>query len=161
MLDIRIDGYSVDLSPSTAFVLTKRNPMFVFSEIPGSYVLAFSLPVTPRNRRILGYFEHPQTASNNRAFYCEKYVDSNLIERGYAKIQNADNLTYNLYFTQNLNEIFGDYQQTLLSQIPFGSNCKPPTPAIAANSADRFPTVGQQSTMQPFTAIRPFRALPA
>lgn len=132
MLDIRIDGFSVDLLPDTALVLTKRNPMFVFNEIPGSYVLAFSLPITPRNRRILGFFEHLQTARVNRIFYCEKYVDSNLIERGYVKVQDADSTKYNLYFTQNLNEIFGDYQQQLLSQIPFGT-VSMPTPAIGAN----------------------------
>ncbi|RAJ94194.1 hypothetical protein LX87_04079 [Larkinella arboricola] len=130
MVDIRIDGYSVDMTPGTRLTLERFNPMLDFSAVQGSRVYGFTLPDTPLNRRILGFVNQAQVPYRNRKFYCEKYVNTQLIERGYVKIQDAPSGSYNLYFTQNLGEIFGDLQNVLLPDIDFGSVAAPAAPVL-------------------------------
>jgi hypothetical protein len=133
MVDIRIDGYSVDMTSGMRLTLERFNPMLDFTSVQGSRVYGFTLPDTPLNRRILGFVNQAQVPYKNRKFFCEKYVNSQLIERGYVKIQDAPSGSYNLYFTQNLGEIFGDIQNVLLTDIDFGSEAAPSTPTLAAN----------------------------
>ncbi|QHV97936.1 hypothetical protein [Spirosoma endbachense] len=139
MIDIRIEGESVDLFNGTRLTLEGFNPMLDFTKVPGSRVYGFSLPDTPKNRRILGFFNQAQIPYVNRKFYAEKYVNSQLIERGYVMIQDAPAGSYNLYFTQNLGEVFGDLQTALLPDINLGSMVLPATletnPDLATASA--------------------------
>ncbi|MVM39491.1 hypothetical protein GO730_21005 [Spirosoma sp. HMF3257] len=144
MVDIRLDGQSVDLLSKTTLTLEAFNPMLDFNTVQGSRVYAFSLPDTPKNRRILGFFNESQVVFTNRKFYCEKYVNSQLIERGYVMIQDAPAGSYNLYFTQNLGEAFGDYQTKLLSDINFGSVAAPVSPVVNPDiltDSTFFPTI--------------------
>ncbi|GAB3256170.1 hypothetical protein GCM10027347_17810 [Larkinella harenae] len=133
MFEIRLEGYSVDLLPNTQITLEKFNPLLDFATVQGSRVNSFTLPDTPTNRRILGYFHDPQVPYANRRFFCEKYVDSQVIEQGYVKIQEAPQGGTTLYFTQNLGNIFGDLQGLALSEIPFGSLALPGAPLAAAS----------------------------
>lgn len=133
MIELRIEGYAVDLAPDFSLVLERFSPLLDFNAFPGNRVYGFTLPITPRNRSIFGYFEQPQIGYSNRKYYCEKFVDGLLIERGYVRFQDAKTSEYNLYFTQNLSEAFGDRQQVPLSQIDFGSEVLP-TFAAADNS---------------------------
>ena len=144
MVDIRLDGQSVDLLANTTLTLEAFNPMLDFNTVQGSRVYSFSLPDTPKNRRILGFFNESQVAYKNRKFYCEKYINSQLIERGYVMIQDAPPGSYNLYFTQNLGEAFGDYQTKLLSEISFGSIVAPVSPVVNPDiltASTFFPTI--------------------
>lgn len=138
MLDIRIEGHSVELTPGMALTLEKYNPLLDFTTVQGSRVYGFTLPDNPRNRRIMGHFYNPQTGYTNRRFRCEKYVDSQLVERGFIKVQEATAAGWTLYFTQNLGEIFGDLQTINLSEIDFGSLAIPET---AFTDAFCFPTI--------------------
>ncbi|WP_138993974.1 hypothetical protein [Larkinella sp. C7] len=133
MVDIRIDGYSVDMTPGTRLTLERFNPMLNFTSVQGSRVYGFSLPDTPLNRRVLGFVNQAQVPYKNRRFYCEKYVNTQLVERGYVKVQDVPAGSYNLYFTQNLGEIFGDLQNVLLPDIDFGTVPAPVAPTLAAN----------------------------
>ena len=54
MIDIRIEGESLDLFPDTAYTLERYSPLFDFETIQGTRVYPFSVPSTPRNRTILG-----------------------------------------------------------------------------------------------------------
>ncbi|WP_233207784.1 hypothetical protein [Siphonobacter sp. BAB-5405] len=140
MLEIRIEGHSVELSPGMAITLEKFNPLLDFSTIQGSRVYGFTLPDTPLNRRIMGHFYNPQVGYKNRRFYCEKYVDSQLVERGYVKITEANAAGWSMYFTQDLGNIFGDLQTINLSEIDFGSLAIPAT-EIVSPEAFCFPTI--------------------
>lgn len=133
MFDIRIEGYSVDVKPGTQIILEKYNPILDFSTVQGSRVNSFSLPDSPLNRRILGYFYDPAEGYKNRKFYCEKYVDSQVIEQGYVKIQQASSGETSLYFTQNLGEIFGDLQVIPLSEMAITPLAWPAAPVANAN----------------------------
>lgn len=128
MVDIRLNGESVDMLPGTKLTLEGFNPILDFTTVRGSRVYGFTLPDTPKNRRILGFFNQPQVRLSTQKFYCEKYVNSQLVERGFVMIQDAPAGSYNLYFTQNLGEAFGDYQTTLLPDINFGSTAIPASP---------------------------------
>ena len=138
MIDIRIEGYSVDLTPGFNLVLERFNPLLDFNAFPGNRVYGFTLPITPRNRKIFGYFEQPQIGYRNRKYYCEKFVDGLLIERGFVKFQDAKTHEYNLFFSQNLSEAFGDLQQVPLSQINFGSESVPAFTAAANPLTDPY-----------------------
>ncbi|WP_019986274.1 hypothetical protein [Rudanella lutea] len=145
MIDIRLDGESVDMAPNTSLTLERWNPLLEFEKVPGSRVYGFDLPNTPRNRALLGYFYEPQVGYTSRKFRCEKYVYGQLQEQGYVMIQDVKPSGFSLYFTQNLGEIFGDRQnQPLASMLELGQEPVPVAPVAAANHlTDRycFPTI--------------------
>ncbi len=142
MLDIRIDGEPVDLTPGIALTLERFNPLLDFETIQGSRVYGFDLPDTPTNRRLLGYFYQPQVGYQNRKFRCEKYLYGQLIEQGFVMIHEVKPEGFSLFFTQNLGEIFGDRQNVLLSQLGLGIDAIAPV-AAANHLTDRycFPTI--------------------
>ena len=121
MLDIRLDGQSADLTPGTTLVLERFNPLFDFEQVRGSLVYGFDLPLTPTNRRLLNFFDHNQAPKVTREFRCDKYVYGQLVEQGMVTIREEKTDGVSLFFSQNLNEIFGDWQRLPLSQIDFGS----------------------------------------
>lgn len=130
MTDIRIEGYSVDLRPDAALTLERFSPLLDFNSVQGSRVYGFTLPSTPTNRRVLGYFYQPQVGYDNRRYTCEKYVDGQLVEVGYVKLHQVTEAGFELYFTQNLGEIFGDLQNVPLSEIDFGTMAMPTPVAV-------------------------------
>lgn len=59
MLKITVEGHTLDLSPDTEISLMFENPMMTEDGIPAPYSLSYELPLTPRNREILGYPDRP------------------------------------------------------------------------------------------------------
>lgn len=161
MIDIRIDGESADLLPTTNIILERFNPLLDFEKIQGSRVYGFDLPDTPTNRRLLGYFYQDQEGYKSRKFRCEKYVGGQRIEDGYVMVQDAKESGFALYFTQDLNAIFGDYQQVPLSQLSLGNEAVAAQPVAAANHlTDRYcyPTI-QNSAFYGNQAVAGFNGL--
>ncbi|GAB3767862.1 hypothetical protein GCM10028818_01370 [Spirosoma horti] len=146
MIDIRIDGESADLLPTTTLTLERFNPLLDFETIQGSRVYGFDLPDTPTNRRLLGYFYQDQVGYQTRVFRCEKYVYGQLIEQGFILIHEVKSTGFSLFFTQDLGKIFGDSQTLLLSQLSLGNDVIAPL-ASANHLTDRycFPTVQNTS----------------
>lgn len=143
MIDIRIEGEPADLTPGTAITLERFNPLLDFETVQGSRVYGFDLPDTPTNRRLLGYFYQPMVGYEARKFRCEKYVHGYLIEQGYVMIREVKPGGFSLYFTQNLGEIFGDYQAVPLNQIDFGTDAliaNPPT-VLLPSARYAYPTI--------------------
>lgn len=125
MFGIRINNEWVDLSPSmsegqTSIKLSRYNSLFDFEGISGSQVNDFSVPFTPKNDEIFGWFRLPQIKYIHKEYYCEKIADGYIIERGYVTIVNCSESEYLLTFSQNLSEIFGEYQDMPLNQFPLG-----------------------------------------
>lgn len=122
MIEIRINGLHADINPDTKIALERFNPMLDFDTVQGNRVYDFTLPDTPTNRKLFGYANNAQIPFRNRRFYCEKYVNSQLLEYGYVKIAESSP-ELSLWFAENLGEIFGDRQNILLSvQTDFGSD---------------------------------------
>ncbi|MHA8104827.1 hypothetical protein [Aquirufa nivalisilvae] len=126
MFGIRINNEWVDLSPSMSdgqspIKLSRYNSLFDFEGISGSQVNDFSVPFTPKNDEIFGWFRLPQIKYNYQEYYCEKVADGYIIERGYVTIVNCTESEYVLTFSQNLSEIFGEYQDMPLNLLPLGT----------------------------------------
>jgi hypothetical protein len=117
---ITLDGQLADLAAGQSITLQRYNPIFDFETVRGSKVLDFTLPFSAVNDRIFGYFGEHQTSYQNKKYLCEKYVDAVLIEKGYVELADVTEEGYVVFFTQNLGEIFGDYQHTTLNKIDFG-----------------------------------------
>ncbi|OIN55675.1 hypothetical protein [Arsenicibacter rosenii] len=137
MIDIRIEGQSLDLASDTAFSLETFNPLFDMSEIQGARVYPFTVPSTPRNRRILGYFYDPKVGYDNRRYRAEKYLFGEQIERGFIRIIEVNEKGFSLYYTHNLGEIFFDLQKTRLNEmLDLGSEPVPASPAVNPSLTD-------------------------
>ena len=56
MIEIILEGKSLDLKPNTTIEFNLKNPLF--SEdgtVPGSYTIPFTLPLSDKNKNILGF----------------------------------------------------------------------------------------------------------
>lgn len=135
MTKIFIEGQQVDLTVGgMSFTLERYNPLFDFAEIRGTKTNDFSLPNTPKNRRVFGYYDNPQFGNIYRTYSCVKEVDGRVIERGFVALKEASTEAFTLFYTQNLGEIFLDNQDTLLTRLPFGEELIPvldPNPPLA------------------------------
>ncbi|TAF48688.1 MAG: hypothetical protein EAZ63_03820 [Runella slithyformis] len=143
---IFIDGQEADLPVGGLnFVLEKYSPIFNFSEIRGTKTSDFTLPLTAKNRRIFGHYDNPQFGQTGKLYRCEKMLDGQVIERGFVALKEASNNGFNLYFTQNLGEIFGDFQDVTLNKIDFGSEplagFVPPVNPVLSTAKYCFPQV--------------------
>ncbi len=133
MFQIKIENKVVDINPGMIITLNRFNPIFDFNEIQGAKVYDFALPFTPRNDKILGYLNNPQVSWKSKDLFCEKYVHGELIERGFVEVKEVTNSGYNIIYTQNLGEIFGDFQKLPLNLIDFGSEPIPGALTASAN----------------------------
>jgi hypothetical protein len=121
---IKIAGQTVDVSPDTAINLVRKSPVFQRDEIIGDYAEEINLPFTLQNDKILGYFRHPQSATAIQRMYCEQYVNTNMLTRGYVLPMEAiDN--YRLAYTSGLADAFGNIRTKSLRSIDFGSIALP------------------------------------
>ncbi|MDF7817346.1 hypothetical protein P1X15_07065 [Runella sp. MFBS21] len=130
---IRIEGQAIDLKPDRTITLNRYNPIFDFDVIQGSKVLDFVVPFSPKNNKFFNWYYKPQAAFPTEDLYCEQYADGELIERGYITLREVGNDGYKVMYSQNLGEIFGDYQKVLLPQIDFGTAPVPGGFTAAAN----------------------------
>lgn len=133
MYEIRVEGKAIDLFPDQVVEFSRRSGLFNPNIIEGNGTLPFQVKVTDRNKRIFGYSHLQQIGWRNRTFYAEKYAFGSIIERGYVKVQQADDQKIQCYFTQNLSEVFGEYQKTLLNKLPLGGEILPGTFVANAN----------------------------
>ena len=130
---IRLEGQAIDLQPNKTITLNRFNPVLDFDVIQGARVLDFVVPFSPKNNKFFNWYYKPQAAFPTEDLYCEQYADGELIERGYITLREVAADGYKVMYTQNLGEVFGDYQKVLLSDIDFGSVAKPVTFTAAAN----------------------------
>lgn len=133
MYGIKIDGVWADLSPGQTVKLMRWNSLFDFETVRGSLVNDFTLPFSPINDKLFGWFREPGMKYPNKQYYCEKIADGYVIERGFIELVDCTETEYVVIFTQNLSEIFGEYQNVLLNKLPLGGVSLVGTPTMAAN----------------------------
>ncbi len=119
-LTIKIGGEVVDVTSELVCNLKKQSPMFLRDEVMGDYAEEIILPFTVRNDRILGYYRHPQVLASPTKMYCEQYVNSNRLARGYVLPLEAIS-DYKLGYTSNLEAVFGNLRTKSLREIDFGT----------------------------------------
>lgn len=118
---IKLDGQVMDMLPGQSVTLERYNPIFDFETIRGAKVLDFTLPFSPKNDAFFNFAGLHQSRLDVKKFYCEKYAEGILFERGYVELLDVTDSGYQVFFTQNLGNFFGDYQNTLMNLIDFGS----------------------------------------
>ncbi len=124
-VDILIDGTALDMFPGSTFTLERFNPVFDFGTVQGSKVFRFTVPFSPINNRIFQYAADPQSVSNPRVYYTEKIADGDLIEKGFTYVEKITASGYEISFSSNLGDFFGDYQDVSLNLLPFGVEALP------------------------------------
>lgn len=108
-----------------SILLERYNPMLDFETVRGGSVLDFVLPFCPKNNAIFKNFGHAQVAYKFQEYKCEKLVDGRVIERGFIQLNGVGPSGFSVFFTQNLGEIFGDYQTQPLNKLPMGTEAIP------------------------------------
>lgn len=132
MFGIKVDNVWLDLPVDLSVRLTRYNSLFDFETVRGSVVNDFSVPFTPNNDKVFGWFREAKMKLPDKLYYCEKIADGYVIERGFIELVDCTETEYILAFTQNLSEVFGEYQNVLLTQLPLGGESTI-TPVAAAN----------------------------
>jgi hypothetical protein len=125
MLQILINGQATTLPPDFDIVLERYNPMLAWDVIQGAKALDFTLPLCDRNNRIFEFYGHMQVAYKFKTYSCEKIVSGMVIERGYVQLKSVGPDGYLLFYTENLGEIFGGFQDTSMSLLDFGTEAIP------------------------------------
>lgn len=131
MFGYKIDGVWADLIPGQTVKLSRVNNLFEFESIRGSLVNDFSLPFTPKNDKLFGWYREDKMRYQNREYYCEVVADGYIIERGYIELADLTETEYVVVFTQNLSEFFGVWQLESIKKMPWGSIT--PTPVKDVN----------------------------
>ncbi len=106
-------------------VLDRFNPLFDFATVQGSKVNDFIIPFSQASDQLFNWYYLPQSKLNNIQYYCEKYANGILFERGTIYLVDVSDEGYVVAYTQNLSEFFGDYQNTFFDKLPLGSEAIP------------------------------------
>lgn len=115
-----IDGIRANTHQQT-IKLARYNSLLDHFTVRGSVIHDHTMPFTPTNDKIFGYYRHNTMALPNRQNYAEYSIAGYILERGFMNIVDCTETDYVVAFTQNLSEFFGKYQNELLSNMPFGS----------------------------------------
>ena len=146
-LDIRIDGLSVELGAGSRLDMSLVNPHFDYAKIPGSTAKLPIFPLTRRNQHIFGYWEQPQAApSILQRRRLEQYYNGHLVREATYVLTEAGDKGYAGQMVELLGEFFGDWQNTLLSELNFGTVALPAVVSAAGVTLDGqtclvFPTI--------------------
>lgn len=143
-LKITIDGQAIDLNPNMKATLERFNPLLNFESIRGAMVVDFEVPFSPTNDKVFGHYRNRQVGYPDRSYYCEKTANGLMLEKGVVELRNVTERGYLLSFTQNLGEIFGDYQTLPINLIDWGSETIPGTILTTADHLTAkycFPTI--------------------
>lgn len=125
-MELLIDGQQVVMGKQ-AITLERYNPLLEFETLRGAKILDFVLPYNPTNNGIFGNFGDMQVPFRFKDYFCEQYVDGRLIERGFVSLKSVNESGFKVFYTQNFGELFGDYQDTLLTELPLGIEVIPGT----------------------------------
>ncbi|PMD97403.1 hypothetical protein BWI97_07170 [Siphonobacter sp. BAB-5405] len=145
MVELRINGQVIDLAPSAGASFEKVNPYFTYEDIYTDQVQVPSIPLSQRNRRILGFLDLPRLGSNLPRFFLQKFYNGQLIHEGLALVTDVTAFAIQMTAVQPIGEFFGDYQFQKLSEIDLGTVPRPGviTPVLldTGQPAYCFPTI--------------------
>lgn len=117
-LNLKINGQTVDVSTEISPTLDLINPHLLYDMIPESNIKLPNLPFSPRNQKVFGYWEEPQTGGNVPEFLFEYVFGGELIHEGVFSLKEASQKNGYVGDTkEEFSRFFGDYQATLLTEI--------------------------------------------
>ena len=105
-------------------------------------MLDYTLPYSTRNDRLFQWYGLHQSRYQPQKYFCEKYADGILIGKGWVELSGVTEGGYQVFFSQNLGEFFGDLQNTPMNLLDFGSASTVPKLSYDyTTDAAAFPTV--------------------
>ncbi|MDR6195634.1 hypothetical protein [Siphonobacter sp. SORGH_AS_0500] len=145
MLEVRINGQTIDLASGGTTSFEKLNPFFTYEDIYTDQVQIPAIPLSQKNRRILGFPDLVRLGSDLPRFLLQKFYKGQLIYEGLALITEVSPTAIQMTAIQPLGEFFGDDQFTKLRDINLGFTPLPEvlTPVIEVDGqpAYCFPTI--------------------
>lgn len=118
MLQLLINGKQAVLPPDFSVLLERSNPLLEFDGIRGARALNFKLPYDDVNNAIFGFYGNRNVSYKHTVYQCEKLYKGRSVERGYLKLLSSQS-DFEVLFTENLSNIFGDYDTYSLQKLPF------------------------------------------
>lgn len=145
-LSVKINSEEIDLVVGSRIKLGIPNPYLVYDKIEGVRASFPSLPFTPRNQRVFGYWQEPASGGEYRDYLCEQYFGGELVQEGHYFLSEASSVSgFQGVFVTKLGQFFGDIQNTKISELDLGTINLPGvlTPVVQAGGQDAlcFPTI--------------------
>jgi hypothetical protein len=107
-LDFRLGdpGESLDLSEDTEVQVEINSPLFETDELPGALIYPFTVPTTPKNRRLLAFAGYlAATQVPNRRFPCDLYLLGVLWRRGLLSVVKRSADGFELSFQTDVGDV--------------------------------------------------------
>ncbi len=123
MIELKINNQVVDIAPNTSVQMSLVSPYLLYDSIPSSNIKPPTLPFSPTNQKIFQFFHEPTSDVLMPEYAWALGYNGELLREGYFRLTEASekDSKYNGTFTEKLDEFFGEYQNKLLSNIPFGN----------------------------------------
>lgn len=97
---------SLDLSEDTEVQVEINNPLFETDELPGTLIYPFTVPNTPKNRRLLAFAGYlAATRVRNQRFACELYLLGVLWRRGQLSVVKRTGEGFELSFQTDVGDV--------------------------------------------------------
>lgn len=122
MLGIRINNGWLDMDPDTQINLRIISPAFSRELKDNSHTLSFSLPASPHNLKLTGFYDSPMVRNAQTTYTAELYGDLNIIEAGELDITLAGGEESKLTckFRFGLSSVASAFKETKLVDIDLG-----------------------------------------
>lgn len=139
MLQILINGVQAVLPANFRILLERYSPLLDFDGIRGARSLNFKLPYCDQNNAIFKFYRNRNVAYKNIDYQCEYLYKGRSVQRGYLKLTNVANDGFEVLFTENLSNLFGEFDTFSLQELSFHViNIPSPPVAIADKNTAAF-----------------------
>ncbi|MGI4866118.1 MAG: hypothetical protein ACRYFZ_19495 [Janthinobacterium lividum] len=112
-------GESLDLSPDTEVEVEISNPLFETDTLPGALIYPFTVPNTPKNRRLLAFPGYlAATRVRNQFFVCDLYLLGVLWRRGQLSVVKRTAEGFELSFQTDVGDVSTQLTDVQLADVP-------------------------------------------
>ncbi|WP_191906492.1 hypothetical protein [Hymenobacter baengnokdamensis] len=119
-LDFRLGDESLDLAAETEIQLEITSPLFETDTLPGTLVYPFTVPNTPKNRRMLGFPGFLAVAGvRNQLFVCDFYLLGVRWRRGQLSVVKRSVDGFELSFKTDVGDVSTQLTDVQLSALPW------------------------------------------
>jgi hypothetical protein len=115
MIDIKVNGQSLDLYPDTAISFEEDNPLFIRDHVPATHTLPFTIPRIGNNR-IFDFVAEPDSQAKYKEAPATISFAGGLLFAGKVRVMRGDKASYKILFTT----LSADYEDVELRSLDFG-----------------------------------------
>ncbi|MCA0229881.1 MAG: hypothetical protein LCH91_05415 [Bacteroidetes bacterium] len=146
MYQVIIDNKAVDLPVGATVQLSLPSPYLLYDRVEGPKANFPTLPYTNRNKSTFGFWHEALAGGNLKEYRCSQFYGGHIIQDGYFYLSDASAESgFQGVFATNLGRFFGDWQNTKISEINWGSIALPtpitPVVQVAGKNAICFPSI--------------------